>query len=83
MSKLIFKLFLIGCMATSTFAQTIPDEIQNEINSGEYTKAQKMISEYVETNKLLDNEKEALLFESERLERIRKDFTKNTFGSNK
>lgn len=79
MNKLIFKLFLIGCMATIAFAQNIPVEIQNEINSGEYTKAQKMISEYVETNKLLDNEKEALLFESERLERVKKDFTKNRF----
>lgn len=79
MNKLIFKLFLIGCMATTTFAQKIPDEIKKVIDSGEYTRAQKMISEYVETNKLLDNEKEALLFESERLERVKKDFTKNRF----
>lgn len=57
-------------------AQNIPDEIQKVIDSWEYTKAQKMISEYVRDNKLPDSKTEALLFESERLERIKKDFTK-------
>ena len=79
MNKLIFKLFLIGCMATTTFAQKIPDEIKTAIDSGEYTKAQKMISEYVRVNNPPDSEKDALLFETERLERIRKDFTKNRY----
>ena len=64
-------------MTTLISAQNIPEEIQKAIDSGEYTRAQKMISEYVSDNKLPDSEKEALLFESERLERIRKDFTKN------
>jgi transglutaminase-like putative cysteine protease len=64
-------------MTTMIHAQNIPEEIQKEIDSGEYTKAQKMISEYVEMNKLPDSEKEALLFESERLERVKKDFTKD------
>jgi transglutaminase-like putative cysteine protease len=64
-------------MTTMISAQNIPEKIQNEIDSGEYTKAQKMISEYVRDNKLPDSEKEVLLFESERLERIKKDFTKN------
>jgi len=64
-------------MTTLISAQNIPEEIQKAIDSGEYTRAQNMISEYVSDNKLPDSEKEALLFESERLERIRKDFTKN------
>ena len=67
-------------MTTMISAQNIPEEIQKEIDSGEYTKAQKMISEYVETNKLPDSEKEALLFESERLKRIKKDFYSENFA---
>ncbi|MCK9426698.1 MAG: transglutaminase-like domain-containing protein [Ignavibacteriaceae bacterium] len=76
MKKIISKILVVMFMTTMIYAQSIPDEIQKEIEGGWYTKAQKMITEYVETNKLSDSEKEALLFESERLERIRKDFTK-------
>ena len=65
-------------MTTMISAQNIPEEIQKAIDSGEYTRAQKMISEYVKTNKLPDSEKEALLFESERIKRIKKDFTKTS-----
>jgi len=64
-------------MTAAAFTQNIPNKIEKAIKRGEFTKAQKMISEYVEANKLFGSEKEALLFESERLERIKKDFTKN------
>ena len=77
MKKIISKILFVMLMTTLISAQNIPEEIQKAIDSGEYTRAQKMISEYVSDNKLPDSEKEALLFESERLERIRKDFTKN------
>jgi len=77
MKKIISKILFVMLMTTLISAQNIPEEIQKAIDSGEYTRAQNMISEYVSDNKLPDSEKEALLFESERLERIRKDFTKN------
>ena len=64
-------------IAATAFAQNIPGKIQKEINLGEFTKAQQMISEYVHENKLPADEKEMLLFESDRLDRIRKDFTKS------
>ncbi|MDP3684145.1 MAG: transglutaminase-like domain-containing protein, partial [Ignavibacteria bacterium] len=76
MKKIISRLVVVIFMTTMISAQNIPEEIQKAIDSGEYTRAQKMISEYVSNNKLPDSEKEALLFESERLERIKKDFTK-------
>ncbi|MDP3150543.1 MAG: transglutaminase-like domain-containing protein [Ignavibacteria bacterium] len=78
MKKIISKILLVMFMTTMISAQNIPEEIQKAIDSGEYTRAQKMISEYVSDNKLPDSEKEALLFESERFERIKKDFTKTS-----
>lgn len=77
MKKIIAKIFLVGCMTATVFAQNIPEAIQKEIDKGEFTIAQQMISEYVRDNKLSDSEKKALLFESERLERVKKDFTKD------
>ncbi len=77
MEKIIAKIFLVGCMTATVFAQNIPEAIQKEIDKGEFTIAQQMISEYVRDNKLSDSEKKALLFESERLDRIKKDFTKD------
>ncbi len=76
MKKNIYKILLVVSMAVTTFAQNIPEKIQKEINMGEFTKAQLLISEHLKENKLSAEEKESLMFESERLERIKKDFTK-------
>lgn len=64
------------CMAATVFTQNIPKRIQTKINMGEFTKAQQLISNYLHKDKLSSDEKEDLVFESERLERIKKDFTK-------
>lgn len=76
MKKIISKILLVMFMTTMIHAQNIPEEIQKEIDNGEFSKAQYLIKQYLESDTLSANEKNELSFESERLERIKKDFTK-------
>ena len=64
-------------MTVTMFPQNIPVEIQSEIDNGEFSKAQYLIKQYLESDTLSATEKNEIFFESERLERIRKDFTKS------
>lgn len=72
MKRIIFNLLLIGSI---TMAQTKYNEINVEIEKGNFTNAKNIISELLDNNPLTQNEKDSLSFEMERHERIRKDFT--------
>lgn len=50
------------------------DDIYTLIDMGEYTKATATIHTYIQTEQLSDQEKNDLLFQVERMDRIRKDF---------
>jgi len=74
--KKIFSAFIFLFMTTAVFSQHIPTPIQEKIDSGEFTKAQQLIKQFLDDDTLSASEKEILSFESERFERIKKDFTK-------
>lgn len=56
-------------------AQTKYSKVNLEIANGNYTIAEKMINEIINSKSLTDTEKDSLLFEIERHNRIKKDFT--------
>jgi hypothetical protein len=72
------KTFLLLAMLTvSINAQTRFNEINELVKSGEFNRASTLIDEKIYSANLSDNEKFELLFEKERLERIKKDFNKS------
>ncbi|MFQ5825052.1 MAG: transglutaminase-like domain-containing protein [bacterium] len=73
-----FKLtFLFLLLINFTSFGQIPDKFQYLIDQGEYTKVQQLMREELATNlQLSPTLKESITFEIERLERIKKDFTK-------
>ncbi len=58
-------------------AQTKYPEINKEIAEGNFSKAEIMIMDIITTNSLSQSEEDSLLFEIERHNRIRKDFTRS------
>ena len=58
-------------------AQTKYPEINKEIADGNFSNAEKMIMDIITTNSLSQSEEDSLLFEIERHNRIRKDFTRS------
>jgi hypothetical protein len=59
-------------------AQTKYPEINKEIADGNFSNAEKMIMDIITTNSLSQSEEDSLLFEIERHNRIRKDFTRSS-----
>ncbi len=53
---------------------TVPEQIQTMIEAGEFTAATETIEQYLQQEILAKTERRALLFELERMDRIRKDF---------
>jgi len=73
---LIFLIFML-CVGSSHTA--IPEKFQKFINKGEFSKAQEFMREEIAVNlnlSLLDRLE--IIFEIERLERIKKDFTRSS-----
>ena len=58
------------------FAQTNYPEINSEIEKGNFTKAETMIDEKINSGEVSETEKLDLEFQKERMERIKKDFRK-------
>ena len=73
MKKIIFYFLLIS---TLIMAQTKYPVINKEIAEGNYNKAEIMIKEIISTNSLAQSEKDSLLFEIERHNRIKIGFTR-------
>ncbi|MBN2013478.1 transglutaminase domain-containing protein [candidate division KSB1 bacterium] len=71
-----FQFFVMILNTTLAFSK-IPDRFQQLVNQGEYTSAQQSMRQYLASEPSLSIEsKLAIQFEIERLDRIRKDFTK-------
>lgn len=67
---------LIMLYSISIVAQTRFDEINQLVNAGEFTKAEKLMNEKLNSYNLSYDDIFGLQFEIERLDRIRKDFNK-------
>ncbi|MFO7527064.1 MAG: transglutaminase domain-containing protein, partial [Ignavibacteriaceae bacterium] len=73
------KTLILTFMLTSIItAQTKFPELNELIQSGEYSKAERMIEEKILSGELNPQEYLALKFEKERMNRIRKDFNKTS-----
>ena len=70
-------IILIIMLTTTITAQTKSEEINQLVQSGEYSEAAKMIDQKLQSNQLSSNDIFQLKFEKERLDRIRKDFNKS------
>lgn len=75
MRKIIFLLILFTISAT---AQTRFNDINQLVRSGEFSKAEQMIDEKLNSDNFASDELFELQFEKERLDRIRKDFNKTS-----
>ncbi|HDP99659.1 MAG TPA: transglutaminase domain-containing protein [bacterium] len=76
--KFVFKIFLVALLVQVIlgFAQ-IPGEIQNLIDQGEFSRAQHLMRLKLATELEMDPlQRQLISFEIERLERIKKDFTR-------
>lgn len=71
--KIYFWIFLLTSMIA---AQTKYNDVNELINSGEYTKAKELIDNKVKSTTITSEDKLDLLFEKERLDRIKIDFNK-------
>ncbi len=71
--KIYFWIFLLTSMIA---AQTKFNDVNELVNSGEYTKASDLIDNKVKSATITSEEKLDLLFEKERLDRIKIDFNK-------
>ncbi len=69
--KLLIILFLSSMI---TFSQNIPDNLRNLINKGEFITAEKIIDSLLTSGSISEKQKLNLIFEKERMERIKKDF---------
>lgn len=67
-------LIMIFILETFTMAQTKYQSINNEIKKGNFLKAEELITDILENHDLNKSERDSLLFEIERLNRIKKDF---------
>jgi hypothetical protein len=67
---------LLFLFATCVFAQDIPTQIQADIDRGNYTSAQRALGGLITAGILPETQRLAFQFEIERMERIRKDFTR-------
>ena len=67
---------LLFLFATCAAAQDIPSPIQTDIDHGNFTKAQKALDSLVTAGILPEIQRLAFRFEIERMERIRKDFSR-------
>ncbi len=73
---LIFLIFML-CVGSSHAA--IPEKFQKFINKGEFSKAQEFMREEIAVNLNLSSlDRLEIIFEIERLERIKKDFTRSS-----
>ena len=73
---LIFLIFML-CVGSSHAA--IPEKFQKFINKGEFSKAQEFMREEIAVNLDLSSlDRLEIIFEIERLERIKKDFTRSS-----
>lgn len=75
MRKIIFLLILFTISAT---AQTRFNDINQLVRTGDFTKAEHMIDEKLNSDNLASDELFELQFEKERLDRIRKDFNRTS-----
>ncbi len=73
--KFCLLYFLLA--VTQLFSQEKFTDVMKEINDGNFLKAEKMIGEKLSDSALTSDEKFALEFQLERMERIRKDFHKS------
>ncbi len=69
-------IFFLSTLTTIIFAQTRFTEINQLVQTGEFSEAIKMIDEKLESTNLSNDEKFELQFEKERMYRIRIDFNK-------
>ena len=75
--KVILTTFFLVFINFPSFAQ-VPHKFQSLIEQGEYTKTQQLMRKELATNlKISPMVKESIIFEIERLERIKKDFTRD------
>jgi Transglutaminase-like superfamily len=72
MKKILLTITLFSSLI---MAQTKYSNLNIEINKGNFLIAKEMIHNIIEQNNISENEKDLLLFEIERHERIKKDFT--------
>ncbi|KAB2845084.1 MAG: hypothetical protein F9K42_12905, partial [Ignavibacterium sp.] len=73
------KLFFLILLLTSMIAaQTKFTDVNELINSGEFSKAAELIDVKVKSTAITSEEKLDLLFEKERLNRIKIDFNKTS-----
>ncbi len=70
------QLLFIAMLTSFLTAQTRFNDVNELVKSGEFKKAAQLINEKLELHNLSYDEKFELLFEKERLDRIRKDFNK-------
>ncbi|HQF43767.1 MAG TPA: transglutaminase domain-containing protein, partial [Ignavibacteriaceae bacterium] len=71
--KIYFWIFLLTSMIA---AQTKFNDVNELVNSGEYTKAAELIENKIKSTTITSEDKLDLLFEKERLDRIKIDFNK-------
>ncbi len=68
--------FFIILSCVSIFSQSKLEKVQVQIEKGNFMNAHEMIENFLEDETLSSAKKEALKFENERMDRIKKDFTK-------
>ena len=70
-------LIMVMCFMTIITAQTKYSNINEEIGKGNFTEAAKLINDIISNEGLSQNEIDELNFEKEKMNRIRKDFSKS------
>ena len=71
-------LFIIFFVSLLISCQTKHPEINSLIEDGDYTKAEKLINQMIATEKISEKERDEMQFQIERMNRIRKDFSKTS-----
>lgn len=70
-------IILLICFMAVISAQTKTNNVNEAVNKGEFTNASKLIDEIIYRGNLTEEENYELNFQKEKMERIRKDFTKS------
>ena len=71
---IVIVMTVVSCASNSQ--QSDIETVREQIDSGEFSEAESVIESVLEQKKVSRDERREWLFESERMERIRKDFTK-------
>ena len=71
----LFMMFLFSLLIS---CQTKYPDINSLIKNGDFTKAEKLINQMIATEKISEKERNEMQFQIERMNRIRKDFSKTS-----